>query len=235
MKTILHKAGTRGHANHGWLDTWHTFSFAGYHDPERVHFGALRVLNDDRIEGGGGFGRHPHDNMEIVTIVLEGVLEHRDSMGNTMVLRTDEVQAMSAGTGIFHSEYNHTPDIPVQMLQIWVFPEKNNITPKYDQKAFDPANRLNRWQVLVSKNEPGSLHISQDATFSRITLEKGSAADYTLPGEHAGAYVFMIDGRAEVAGHSLEKRDGLGISGTTSFTLNASQKSEILVIEVPVR
>jgi redox-sensitive bicupin YhaK (pirin superfamily) len=234
MKTILHKAGSRGHADHGWLNTHHTFSFANYYDPARVHFGTLRVLNDDWIAGGGGFGRHPHDNMEIVTIVLEGELEHKDSMGHTMVIHTDEVQVMSAGTGIFHSEYNSKPDIPVQLLQIWVFPEKKNIKPRYDQKSFDPAGRVNKWQFLVSPDDQGALQVSQQARFSRITLDESTTAAYSLHANDHGAYVFVIDGQVDIEGYTLEKRDGLGISEVSSFTLNAGKKSEILVIEVPM-
>lgn len=234
MKKVLHKSASRGHANYGWLDTHYTFSFANYYDPGRVHFGMLRVLNDDRIAGGGGFDRHPHDNMEIVTIVLEGELEHRDSMGHTMVIRQEEVQVMSAGTGIFHSEYNASRDVPVKLLQIWVFPDKKNITPRYDQKAFDPAERLNRWQSLVSPGDPGSLRISQAARFSRITLDGSGSAAYELSDAHHGAYLFLIDGHIEIEGIHLENRDGLGISETPSFSMKALAKSEILVIEIPM-
>ena len=235
METILHKSGTRGHADHGWLDTRHTFSFADYYDASRVHFGALRVLNDDTVAGGGGFGRHPHDNMEIVSVVLEGALEHRDSMGHTMVLRENEVQVMTAGTGIFHSEYNHNTDIPVKFLQIWVFPDRKNLTPGYDQKAFDPAERHNHWQYLVSPSDSGALKINQDARFARITLDEGREAEYSLSGSGHGAYLFLIDGAVEAGGISLSRRDGLGISGTSSFSVKASQRSDLLVIEVPMR
>jgi len=234
MKTVLHKAASRGHANYGWLDTKHTFSFAGYYDPGRVHFGMLRVLNDDRIEGGGGFDRHPHDNMEIVTIVLEGELEHRDSMGHTQVIRPDEVQVMSAGTGIFHAEYNKNQDRPVQLLQIWVFPEKKNTTPRYDQKVFNPPDRAGHWQALVSPDDPGALVIGQQAGFSRITLDENATAEYHLRSPRNGAYVFIIDGEVTLDGQLLEKRDGLGITEASSFTLTAAKKSDILVIDVPM-
>jgi quercetin 2,3-dioxygenase len=235
MKTVYHPSASRGHASWGWLETRHTFSFANYYDPERVHFGMLRVLNDDFIAGGGGFDLHPHDNMEIATIVLEGELEHRDSMGHAMPIRADEVQVMTAGTGIFHSEYNRSQDVPLKLLQIWVFPEKKNITPRYDQKAFDPADRKNRWQTLISPDEPGSLRLSQQARFSRIALDAGSNAEYKLHADGHGAYVFIIDGQVEAGGHLLEKRDGLGISETSSFPLKALADAEVLVIEVPMR
>ncbi|MDP1623047.1 MAG: pirin family protein [Bacteroidales bacterium] len=235
MKSIHHLSGSRGHSNYGWLDTHYTFSFANYYDPERVHFGMLRVLNDDLIGGGGGFDLHPHDNMEIVTIVLEGDLEHKDNMGHTMVIRPGEVQVMSAGTGILHSEYNKSPDHPVQLLQIWVFPGKKNITPRYDQKAFDPAARRNRWQVLVSPDAPGSLRLNQQTWFSRITLDESRTTGYTLHDERHGAYIFILDGQTEVEGFPLEKRDGLGLSDVPSFSLKALKKSEILVIEVPMQ
>lgn len=234
MKSIYHKAGSRGHANHGWLNTFFTFSFANYYDPERVHFGMLRVLNDDWIDGGGGFDLHPHDNMEIVTIVLEGELEHKDNMGHTMVIHPNEVQVMSAGTGVLHSEYNKNPDFPVQLLQIWVFPEKKNLTPRYDQKAFDPTARLNMWQVLVSPDDPGSLWIHQQAWFSRITLDESDTAGYTLHNNQHGAYIFVIDGEVDLEGHSLATRDGIGISEVPSFLVKAKKKSEILVIEIPM-
>jgi quercetin 2,3-dioxygenase len=234
MKSTLHRSNTRGHADHGWLNTRFTFSFAEYFNPERVHFGMLRVLNDDWIGGGGGFDLHPHDNMEIVTIVLEGELEHKDSMGHTQVIRPDEVQVMTAGTGIFHSEYNASPDIPAQLLQIWVFPETKGLTPGYDQKGFDPSGRKNQWQILVSPDDPGSLRISQQSWFSRITLDESGTVSYNLHDAHHGAYVFIIDGLVDVEGHLLDKRDGLGISDVSSLTLKAGKNSEVLVIEVPM-
>ena len=235
MNSVFHKAESRGHADYGWLDTHHTFSFANYYDPQRVHFGMLRVLNDDRVGGGGGFDRHPHDNMEIVTVVLEGELEHKDNMGNILPIRPDEVQVMSAGKGIFHSEYNRSPDIPLQFLQIWVFPDQKNIAPRYDQRAFDPVKRVNQWQVLVSPDDPASLMIHQQAWFSRITLGESQTAGYTLREGHHGAYIFIIDGKTEISGFILEKRDGLGISEVGFFSLTAIEKSEILVIEIPMR
>jgi redox-sensitive bicupin YhaK (pirin superfamily) len=234
MKTVLHKAETRGHGNYGWLDTHYTFSFANYYDPGRVHFGTLRVLNDDRIDGGGGFDRHPHDNMEIITVVLEGVLEHQDSMGHRMQIRKDEIQVMSAGTGIFHSEYNKDPEAPLTLLQIWVFPERKNLTPRYDQRFFDPAGRLNKWQKIVAPDDPEALFINQNAVFSRITLEKGHQADYALYGKDHGVYIFVIDGAVSTGEVTLAKRDGAGLSGLHSLTLQAAERSEILLMEVPM-
>lgn len=234
MKTVFHKASSRGHANYGWLDTHYTFSFADYHDPDRVHFGMLRVLNDDQIEGGGGFGRHPHDNMEIVTVVLEGELEHKDSMGHTMVIHSNEVQVMSAGTGIFHSEYNKNPDSPVKLLQIWVFPDKKNLTPRHDQMIYDPAGSVNQWQTLVSPAGAGKLWVNQQAWFSRIDLDESSSAGYTLHNPAHGVYVFVIEGAVKAAGIKLEKRDGLAVSETGSVAFTAVKKSEILVIEIPL-
>ncbi len=235
MKTILYKGSSRGHANHGWLDTWHTFSFANYYDPSRIHFGALRVLNDDYIEGGEGFGRHPHDNMEITTIVLEGRLEHKDSMGHTQQIRTNEVQVMSAGTGIFHSEYNADSEATVNLFQVWIFPSKKNITPRYDQKEFDPALRLNRWQILVAPDQEGALMLNQDAWFSRIALDKGKAADYELHDPSHGVYIMMINGTADVEGTRLETRDGIGVSDTLRVNVKAETASDILLIEVPMQ
>ena len=234
MNPVIHKANTRGHANHGWLDTFYTFSFANYYDPGRVHFGALRVLNDDTIAGGGGFGRHPHDNMEIVTIPLEGSLEHKDSMGHTETLVPDEIQVMSAGTGIYHSEYNHEKDKTLKLLQIWVLPKKMNIPPTYDQKVFDPSGRLNRWQTVVSPDEEGTLHLNQDAWFSRITLRAGKKTEYSLHNEKNGLYFFVIEGSATIGDLALERRDGIGISDITSVSVTANTDSELLMIEIPI-
>jgi len=235
MKTIVHKGNTRGYANYGWLDTHYTFSFADYYDLNRIHFGALRVLNDDLIAGGGGFGRHPHDNMEIVTIVLEGELEHKDSMENTVVIHRDEIQVMSAGTGVFHSEYNKDPKVPISLLQIWVYPRKKNIQPRYDQKVFDPVNRKNKWQRIVSPEGQDTLHINQDAYFSLITLDKDFSSEYFLTDPEHGLYVFVIDGSINIEGIPLEKRDGAGFSELISLSILAERKSEILLIEIPMR
>jgi redox-sensitive bicupin YhaK (pirin superfamily) len=235
MQVIIHKAGTRGHADYGWLKTNYTFSFANYYDPGRVHFGALRVLNDDFIDAGMGFDRHPHDNMEIVTIPLEGKLEHKDSMGNTMQILTGDVQIMSAGTGIFHSEFNPDPDHPLRLLQIWVYPKEKNITPRYDQKTYDAAGRKNRWQRVVSPTESGAVWINQDAWFSLISLEKGNLAEYSFQKPGSCAYVFMMEGSAVISGTQLDRRDGGGFRDITSLSLTALENAEILLMEIPTQ
>jgi len=235
MKTTLHKAATRGHANHGWLDSHHTFSFANYYDPTRIQFGALRVLNDDSVAGGMGFGTHPHDNMEIISIPLQGDLEHKDSMGTTAVIRQNDVQIMSAGTGIRHSEYNKNKDSKVNFLQIWVLPKQRNITPRYEQKTFAPADRINALQEVVSadKNSSG-VWINQDAWFYLGDLQKDFTIDYTLKNKDHGVYVFVLEGDVTAAGQPLNRRDGLQISDTGSFTITSTSESKVLVMEVPV-
>ncbi len=231
---ILHKASTRGHANHGWLNSFHTFSFANYYDPERVHFGALRVLNDDTVEPGEGFDTHPHDNMEIISIPLEGDLEHRDSMGNAGVIRYGDIQVMSAGTGIFHSEFNANKDRRVKFLQIWVFPNRKNVTPRYGQITFDPADRHNRLQQVLSPDPGnGGLWIYQDAWFHMGNFDKGHSAEYTLKKPGNGVYVFVISGDVTVAGQKLNTRDGMGIRDAEKFTILADSESEFLLMEVP--
>ncbi|HEY5690444.1 MAG TPA: pirin family protein [Cyclobacteriaceae bacterium] len=235
MKTIVHKANTRGYANHGWLDTSHTFSFAGYYNPERMHFGALRVLNDDFVEGGMGFGTHPHDNMEIISIPLEGDLEHKDSMGNTTAIRQNDIQIMSAGTGVQHSEYNRNKGEKVNFLQLWIFPKVKNIEPRYDQKTFNPADRLNKWQEIVSPLSNGKgVTINQDAWLHLANLEKGFTTEYTIKQKGNGVYLFVIDGEVTVNSQQLNKRDGLGIWETDSFSISANSSSEVLTVEVPM-
>jgi hypothetical protein len=235
MNSILHKAGTRGHANHGWLDTNHTFSFAHYYDPARVHFGALRVLNDDFVEGGMGFGTHPHDNMEIISIPLLGDLEHRDSMGNVAVIKQNDVQIMSAGTGIQHSEYNKNKDKKVNFLQIWVFPKQRNIKPHYDQKNFDPAKRENKLQLIVSpEKESEGVWINQDAKFYLGNLKKGFQTDYTISQKGNGVYVFVVEGDVTINGQKLNKRDGFGIWDIDKFSITADSDSELLLMDVPM-
>ncbi|HJZ40575.1 MAG TPA: pirin family protein [Bacteroidales bacterium] len=236
MKTIIHRAETRGHANLGWLDTYHTFSFADYFNKERIQFGALRVLNDDLVEGGRGFGSHPHDNMEIVTIMLGGELKHSDSMGHTQVLHEHEVQAMSAGTGIFHSEMNNLPDKPVRLLQLWVFPQERNIEPRYEQKNFDPQLRKDRWQLLAGPDpKTGEMELKQKAWFSRIDLEKGNNTLYDLYDKDNGVYLFVIDGRIKVDNElQLTRRDGAGLWEAGKVSLFAEERADILAVEVPV-
>ena len=235
MKTTLHKADTRGHANHGWLDSHHTFSFAGYYDPTRVHFGMLRVLNDDIVKGGAGFGQHPHDNMEIISIPLKGALEHGDNTGGHGIIRSGEVQIMSAGSGISHSEKNASKVEDVNFLQIWVFPKERNIKPRYDQKLFGPDDRKNKFQAVVSpeKND-SSLWINQDAWFSLGNLSKGVSSEYAVQKTSNGVYVFVIEGEVTVDGQKLNKRDGLGVWDTDRISINANVDAEVLLIDVPM-
>ena len=234
--TVLHKADTRGHADHGWLNSYHTFSFAHYHDPERVHFGALRVLNDDTVAPGMGFGTHPHDNMEIISIPLEGDLEHKDSMGNTGVIRRGDIQVMSAGTGIRHSEFNHSRNAPVKFLQIWVFPNTRNVQPRYDQITLEPGKRADRFQQVLSPdpNDEG-VWIHQNAWFHLGTFGQGVNSTYTLKDATNGVYVFVIRGSATVNGVRLNERDGLGVqhADTLTFTSEAND-TELLLMEVPM-
>lgn len=235
MNTVFHKAETRGHANHGWLDTSHTFSFGHYYDPMRVQFGALRVLNDDFVDGGKGFGTHPHDNMEIISIPLEGDLEHKDSMGNVAVIKQHDVQIMSAGTGVSHSEYNKSKERKVNFLQIWVFPKMRNIKPNYDQKTFLPEERKNKFQTIVApagSNE--GVVINQDAWFSLGSFEKGIKTTYNVNKKGNGVYAFVIGGSITLNGHVLNRRDGYGIWDTETVSVNATSDSELLLIEVPM-
>ncbi|HMG94077.1 MAG TPA: pirin family protein [Chryseolinea sp.] len=235
MKTTLHRADTRGHANHGWLDSHHTFSFAGYYDPARVHFGLLRVLNDDIVKGGNGFGQHPHDNMEIISIPLKGALQHGDNTGGQGIIKSGEVQIMSAGSGIAHSEKNASKDDDVNFLQIWVFPKERDITPRYDQKLFATEERKNKFQAVISpeKNE-NSLWINQDAWFSLGNLSKGFNGGYTVQKTSNGVYVFVIEGEVTVDGQKLNKRDGLGVWDTDKISITADTDAEVLLIDVPI-
>lgn len=230
----IHPANSRGTANHGWLKTNFSFSFAHYYNPEKIHFGALRVLNDDHIEGGMGFGTHPHDNMEIVTIPLEGDLRHKDSMGNQEVIRQHDVQIMSAGKGVRHSEYNHNPDRPVKLLQIWVFPKEWNIQPRYEQKTFRPEDRVNRLQFVVSPTHPEAVWINQDAYFSLGNLEKGRELTYQVQKPGNGVYAFLISGQVELPDIRLNRRDAVGITDVKSIPIKVLADSEILLIEVPM-
>ncbi len=234
--TILHKATTRGHANHGWLDSHHTFSFANYYNPERMHFGVLRVLNDDCIDGGTGFGTHPHDNMEIISIPLEGELEHQDSMGNTTVIRKGEIQVMSAGTGIKHSEYNKSKDAKTKFLQIWVFPNKKNVTPRYDQVKLNEADRKNKLQQILSPNaDDEGVWIHQNAWFHLGNFDKGTETTYKLKDENNGVYAFVIKGSFKIESQELSERDGLGVWNTNQLKIaSLTSDSEILLMEVPM-
>lgn len=236
MQTVFHAAGSRGVANHGWLKSFHTFSFANYFNPDRVRFGLLRVLNDDTIAGGTGFGTHPHDNMEIVSIPLSGALEHRDSMGNSSVIRSGEVQIMSAGTGITHSEYNHSEAEECKFLQIWVLPKQRNITPRYDQKVFVPHDQKNTFLTVVSgdKTSKEALWINQDAYFVLGELEAGKETSYSIQHSGNGVYIFVLDGEIEVADKKLTKRDGFGVWETNSVTVKSLTNASVLLIEVPM-
>lgn len=236
MKTILHKANTRGHANHGWLNSYHTFSFAGYHHPQRIHFGALRVLNDDTVAAGMGFGTHPHDNMEIISIPTFGDLQHKDNMGNTQVIRQGDVQVMSAGTGIEHSEKNKNSDKEVRFFQIWVFPKEKNVKPRYDQKNFPDEAIKNKLEIVVSPigTNDGGVQIHQDAWFSLGKIDKGFATTYDLKKKGNGVYAFVIEGDVTINGEKLNRRDGLGITDTDKLEINADSDAELLLMEVPV-
>lgn len=233
---VLHKADTRGHAHQGWLDTYHTFSFANYYDPERIHFGALRVLNDDVIDGGMGFGMHPHENMEIISIPLEGDLEHKDSMGNSAVIRHGDIQVMSAGTGVYHSEFNKNKDKKVKLLQIWVFPNKRNVTPRYDQITLNPLERKNKFQQIVSPNpEDVGVWIHQNAWFHLGTFDDKMEQEYKLHDAKNGVYAFVIKGSATLNGQSLDTRDGLGVWNVDALSITALEPdTEVLLMEVPM-
>lgn len=234
-QTVLHTAGSRGGADHGWLKSHHTFSFAGYFNPERVQFGALRVLNDDSVDGGMGFGDHPHDNMEIISIPLEGSLQHKDSMGNLATIEPGEIQAMSAGTGIYHTEYNKDKSKPVKFLQIWVFPNKRNVDPRYDQVKISLAEKPNQLvQVLSPDPEDAGVWIHQDAWFNMGKLEKGSKVDYTIHKKGNGAYIFVLEGQIAVDGQLLDRRDGYGVWDTEGFNITASTDAEFLIMDVPM-
>lgn len=235
MKTILHKAATRGHANHGWLNSHHTFSFANYYNPDRVHFGVLRVLNDDTVAPGRGFGRHPHDNMEIISIPLAGALEHKDSLDNSAVIRQGDVQVMSAGTGVFHSEYNQSSEEEVRFLQIWMFPREKGVEPRYDQVTLDQHDTKNQLhQVLSPSKEDAGVWVHQDAWFHLGKLEKGWSEQYNVKRSGNGVYAFVIEGEVEVAGQALSKRDGFGIWDTDQFDIKATADTQLLLMDVPM-
>jgi len=235
MKYILHKADTRGLAEHGWLTSRHTFSFADYYNADRVHFGELRVLNDDIVQPGKGFGMHPHDNMEIVTIPITGSLEHKDSMGTGSIIKTGDIQIMSAGTGVMHSEFNPSSEELVNFLQIWVLPEKSNIQPRYDQKTYDLQKRNNQFQDLISpEQDDKTLWINQKAWFSMAKPDEGTVLKYELKDKNNGIYLFVIEGSLEIDQLTLDRRDGVGIWDLSSLEIKATKNSEILVMEIPM-
>lgn len=235
MKKTYHPANTRGHADHGWLHAKHSFSFANYFNPERIQFGVLRVLNDDVIAPGRGFGMHPHDNMEIITIPLKGALEHKDSMGNVGVIQADEIQVMSAGTGVSHSEYNHSKEDAVALLQLWVLPNKQSVTPRYDQQSIQDLKVINSLYQIVSPDPKDTgMWIHQDAWFHLGDFDQTTEISYKIHKKGNGVYVFMISGNATIAGQELSLRDALGIWETDHFEITAKANSRILLVEVPL-
>jgi quercetin 2,3-dioxygenase len=236
MEKIIHRANTRGRSQYDWLDSKHNFSFAGYTDRNRVHFGALRVLNDDIVQPGTGFSKHPHDNMEIISIPIKGALKHEDSMHHQQIINENEVQVMSAGTGIFHSEYNASETEPVNFLQLWIYPNKRNVKPVYDQKLFDPAKAKNKWQKLVTSLEDDmgeTLKIHQNATISRVMLDENSEINYSLDRTNYGSFLFVIKGEIEIDNDTFSERDAVGLTETKDFKIKAKKDSYILNIDVP--
>lgn len=235
MKAVLFKAADRGSADYGWLKPNYYFSFAQYHNPEKVHFGLLRVLNDDFVAGGGGFSTHPHDNMEIVTIPFSGALQHKDSTGGNGVIKAGDIQIMSAGSGVQHSEFNASATDPVTLFQVWVFPKERNIKPRYDQRNFDTNDRQNKWQTVVSPlDSDQALWINQDARFALTNLDAGKEISYSTAFKENGVFLVVINGSVLVDGKQLNKRDALGISETDSFSIAASADAELLAIEIPM-
>lgn len=235
MNQVIHKAASRGNANHGWLNSFHTFSFANYYNPERMSFGVLRVLNDDQVQAGKGFGTHPHDNMEIVSIPLEGDLEHKDSMGNVTVIKEGDVQVMSAGTGVTHSEYNKNLDKEVKFLQIWIFPRQKNVEPRYDQVSLREIEKENElYQVLSPNKEDQGVWINQDAWFHLGKFSQETVTNYKLKKRENGVYAFILDGEAEINGEKLSRRDGIGVWDIESIEIKAANNARLLIMEVPM-
>jgi redox-sensitive bicupin YhaK (pirin superfamily) len=235
MKKIIHRAADRGIQDHGWLKAAHSFSFAQYHDPLKVHFGLLRVLNDDIVAPGMGFGAHGHDNMEIVTIPLKGVLAHKDSLGSEGNISYGEIQVMSAGSGIRHSEFNGSSTEEVNLLQIWVFPKERNIQPRYDQMTYDLDKVNNSFLTLVSPNlGENTMWINQDAFFSLGAFDSGKSTYYNIQHPGNGAYVFVIDGQTEIDGNFLNTRDAIGVSESKILQFNFIENTRLLIIEVPM-
>lgn len=235
MKTKLYPSDSRGHADHGWLKTNHTFSFANYYNPERIHFGALRVLNDDWVAAGEGFGKHPHDNMEIITIPFSGEILHQDSMGNKGIIKPGEIQVMSAGTGIFHSEYNNSKDQPVTLFQIWIIPNKKNVTPRYDQITInDLAKKDELYQILSPHFDDQGVWIHQEAWFYMGDLSSGTEVEYKLNRLESGVYVQLIEGEVEIEGNTLKDRDAISIKEASTIKIKSKNTSRVLVMEVPM-
>ncbi|MFT4667652.1 MAG: redox-sensitive bicupin YhaK (pirin superfamily) [Ulvibacter sp.] len=236
MKSVLHKADTRGHANHGWLDSHHTFSFANYRNPERMNFGVLRVLNDDVVTGGRGFGTHPHDNMEIISIPLQGDLEHQDSMGNKTVIKQGDVQVMSAGTGVQHSEYNKNKNDEVRFLQIWMFPSKKNVTPRYGQITLDSNKATNGFQQVLSPSpDDEGVWAHQNAWFNIGEFASGCEETYEIKDKQNGVYAFVLEGEINIEGQDLSKRDGFGVWDTDKISIKATKGAKVLLMDVPMQ
>ncbi|PAM91876.1 hypothetical protein B4N84_23930 [Flavobacterium sp. IR1] len=232
---VLHKAETRGNANHGWLNAYHSFSFASWYNPDRIQFGALRVLNDDTIAAGMGFGTHPHDNMEIITIPLEGDLAHKDSMGNTEIIKNGDIQVMSAGTGVQHSEFNPNEDQQTKLLQIWLFPNKRNVTPRYQQITLNVADRHNKFSQILSPNaDDEGVWIHQDAWFNMGKFDAGTSTTYNLKKEGNGVYAFILKGNVTINGQELNTRDAMGISDFETLNFTANTEAEILLMDIPM-
>lgn len=236
MNTVLHKANTRGHANHGWLDSHHSFSFANYHNPQRMNFGVLRVLNDDKVAKAKGFGTHPHDNMEIISIPLKGDLEHKDSIGNVAIIKEGDVQVLSAGTGIFHSEFNKSQDEEVQFLQIWMFPNEKQVNPRYDQISLSSIEKDNElYQILSPSKEDQGVWVHQNSWFNLGKFNEKTDLSYPLKDKKNGVYAFVLEGQVKIQNQMLNKRDGFGIWNTDSINITAEKDSRILLMEVPMK
>jgi quercetin 2,3-dioxygenase len=237
MKKLIHRANERGHAYHGWLNAHHSFSFANWYDPAKIHFGMLRVFNDDIVAGGGGFGMHPHNDMEIITIILRGAIEHKDSMGNGSVIRPGDVQVMSAGTGVYHSEFNPLPDEETNLFQLWIFPKEKGITPRYDQKSFTDTDRKNKIQLVASGfKKNGELYIHQDAALALSDIDKSKSVEYIVSRKENGAYIMVIEGGVKIDGETLNKRDAIGISETEKIDITALEdNTRILIVDVPMQ
>ena len=235
MHSTIYKADSRGHASHGWLNTYYSFSFADYYNPDRIRFGALRVLNDDTVQGGMGFGMHPHDNMEIITILLKGALEHKDNMGYTEIIQENDVQVMSAGTGIVHSEQNKNQHQPVSLLQLWILPNQHNVQPRYGQQTFNPLHRKNRLQQIVGPYiNDNNLWIHQNAWLYLGSLSKDCTIDYATKRKHNGVYVFVIDGDITINNECLHIRDAIGIRDVENISITANNNAELLLIDIPL-
>ncbi len=235
MEYEIHRKETRGSADHGWLKVNHSFSFAEYYNPERMGFGLLRVFNDDIIEAETGFGKHPHRDMEIITIPLTGELSHEDSTGGKGVIHHGEIQVMSAGTGVVHSEFNHHKEFSTNVLQTWIYPREKNLKPRYDQKNFSKQGRKNTFQLVVSPDGMrDSLWINQDAYYSLADLDKNKELSYELNKSGNGAYLFVISGSITINDEKLNSRDAIAMKSFNDFKIKANEDSEIILIEVPL-